>query len=315
VPAEEAVKMMLAAARQELKVRDFQYNQSLRTILAKISLLVSFEVQMDQVGLSLGQVFAPYTPGGGLRLVLIEEANKIESDDRHWVDPFHDFEEASREVVLHYRDVAEKVTFNGVMLQRWIVGSALDCADVHMALLQHPPPGTEDHLDTVAARLTWFLHVPAYYFKESSSFPYGHAEYAAERLTTIGIRLLRLDRPQVAKDCAEAIASIGSKSAEVTNANAYSVADIFEKLEVLARAAEALGHGWLANLARALERREEIVGKVGRYEGAIENRTRYLDELLAEDPRRDPLKLRDDPVVLLRQVLREAEHQPGGEAG
>ncbi len=306
-PADEAVKMMLAIAVHEIKVRDYHSNKNLKAILNHIAALVPFEVQLDKAGQRFAQIFAPYSMDSGLPAVLLEEAKKVKADERDWVDPFHDFNELSEDLVHHYRHLAEKVAFDGVMLERWIAMSALDCADVHMYLLKNPPDGTEHDLGSVENRLTWFIHAPAFFFNETSSdsFPYHQVEDVAGRLSILGMRLLQLKRPDAAKHCAKAIASLGAKSAGLANAKAYQVADIFDKLEPLARAAEALGYSSLATECRAMEHREEIEAKVPMYTEAIRNRIDGLDHDLAEFSPRD-LALSEDPVPRLWRILRDA---------
>jgi hypothetical protein len=306
VPADEAVKMMIAIARHELKVRDFQHNHSLRAILNNLAILVPFEVALEKAGLRIAQVFAPYG-FTGLRTLLIEESEKIKVDDRSWVDPFHDFNELSEALVHHYRHVAEKVRFDGALLEKWIVESALDCADVHLHLIGEPPKGSERYLENVENRLIWFIHAPCFFFEENTSFPYQHAEDAAGRLAILGMRLLRLGRLDAAKECAKALACIGKQSAGSKNSKAYLVADIFIKLEVLARAAHALGHASVARECRALERRDEITAVVPNYANAIENRIRHLDKSSAAHRSAYDLSLPDDPLPLLHRILYEAK--------
>lgn len=307
-PADEAVKTMLAIAGHELNVRGYGYNNNLKTILHNIAALVPLEVQWDKAGRRMAQAFAPYAPGSGLPLLLLEEARKIEAADRHWVDPFHDFNELSRELVMHYRHLAEKVKFDGVILERWVAMSALDCADLHVQLLKNPPLGTEAHLEEVENRLTWFIHAPAFFFEETTSdtFPYHQVEDVAGRLAILGMRLLQLKRTDAAKQCANAIASLGNSAVKVPNSKSYSVADIFDKLEPLARAAEALGYAAFAVECRAMERREEIEDKVPGYAEAIRNRIGHLDNSLERHSPRD-LPLSDDPVPLLWRILRQRE--------
>jgi hypothetical protein len=133
-----------------------------------------------------------------------------------------------------------------------------------------------------------------------------HAENAAERLASIGMRLLRLHRLKAAKACAKAIASIGHRSADTTGARSYQVADIFDKIEMLARAAEALGNASLARECRGPEKRNEIVGKLPEYAEAIRNRTEHLDKELEKYSDRG-IELPDDPVPVLRRILSETK--------
>lgn len=305
VPADEAARLMITVARHELKVRDFAYNRGLRTILSNLAAFIPFEVVAEKAGQRTMQVFAPYS-GTGLRTLLIEEANKIKPEPRRWVDPFHDFNELSQAVVFHYRELADKLKLDGTVLQKWIVWSALDCADVHLHLLANPPHGSERFLDNVENRLIWFIHAPSFFFKEEASFPYHHAEDAAARLAILGMQLLRLKRPEATEACAQAVALIGKRSASITKANARSVAGIFLKVEMLARAADAQGYADLAKNCRSLEKRNEIVLMLPEYAIAIRDQANHLSESLAKHPYRS-IALPNDPVPLLRQILSEAK--------
>jgi hypothetical protein len=301
-PADEAVNMMLAVAKHELKVRGFPYNHGLRSILNNIATLVPFEVLLERSGQRVGHVFAPYGQDG-LVTLLFEESKKVAPHEHHWVNPYRELEELSQQIVDHYREIGQRVDFNGTLIELLIVQSALNCAEIHLDMLVQPIEGTERHLDTIESQLIWFIHTPSFFFNEQSSFPYHHVNDAAGRIAILGMRLLQLNRLETAKECAEAIASLGKKTASITNANAFRVADIFIKLEIMARAADALDHSRLATVCRALEKRDENEVEVPDYRRAIQNRIRYLDRELEEDPARETFSLREDPTPLLRKIL------------
>jgi hypothetical protein len=130
------------------------------------------------------QTFPPYSLGfkANIPALLAEVAKQVKpvEDDRPWINPFDTFTEASEAIVHHYREVADKVTFGGVLLEKWVVSSLITAAEVHIHLLDNPPTGGERFLDTVDDRLQWFLHAPAFFFREQTDFPYHHAREACD---------------------------------------------------------------------------------------------------------------------------------------
>jgi hypothetical protein len=306
VPSDQATKLLLAIAKRELQVRGPYRDNNLNTILDYIAALVPSEVVMEKSSQRLMHVFSPYGQTG-LADLLLEEAQRVEHDESRSNDPFDSFNKLSRKIVLHFRRVAETVDFEGTLLEQWAINSALDCADVHMELLSNPPKGSATYTDTIEERLIWFIHTPASFFREKTSFPQRLADSTAGRLAAFGIRLLQLNSINVVMDCAKAITAIGMKSAAVENAHAYAVADIFASLETLARAAEALNYPALARRIRELEDRRKLVLLAPDYERAIANRVRNLDRRLADCPRAGDLHLRDDPVPLVQNILHQAK--------
>lgn len=310
VPCFHAVEMMLHAARLELQVRGFMPASILGTVLRKLTFLVPLEAMMDTAGQRTLQTFPAYSLGfeSNIPALLTEVANSVEpvDPDRPWIDPFHDFAEASEKAVHHYRDVAKKVTFEGALLQKWIVDSVNTAAEVHIRLLQNPPQGSEPFLETVNNRLMWFIYTPQFFFRETTNFPSHHASEAAGRLAILGMRLLKIQRLEAAKACGEAIGSIGNRSVAATNENSYGTADILVKLEQLARAAHALGITALAEEFRQLANPVLASGEsLPGYAEAIQTCIRQLDEDLEGYDHGFPMP--HDPVPVLRQILRESQ--------
>ena len=52
-------------------------------------------------------------------------------------------------VATHFREVAERVTFEGGLLQKWIVDALFRCVEVHIRLIDQPPKGAEAFTETV----------------------------------------------------------------------------------------------------------------------------------------------------------------------
>lgn len=308
VPCFRAVEMMLHAAEHELQMRGFQPVSILSTVLQYLTELVPLEAKMDKLGQRSLQTFPPYSLSfsANIPALLAEVANQVKPVDpkRPWVDPFHDFAEASQKIVYHYRDVAKKVTFDGVLLQKWIVDSIITLAEVHLHLLESPPAGSERFLETVDNRLKWFVYTPQMFFLETTSFPSYHAYEAAGRLAILGMRLLRIDRTETAEACGKAVARIGAKSAAAEGSNPYDTANILISLEQLARAADAFGCTSLAKRFRVLGNSEEFSEEnLPGYTDAIRTRLQQLEDGLGKGDRH--ISLPHDPLPLLRQILRD----------
>lgn len=170
---------------------------------------------MEKAGQRVLQVFPAYDLAFEVNIpaLLAELAKKFKPVDpnKKWINPFREFVEASRTIVLHYRKVAESVSFDGALLQKWIVDSILASADVHLNLMANPPSGSERFLDTVDDRLRWFIHVPSFFFQETTTFPWYHATEAAGGLARLGRELLKLQRLRSVEACGKVIAAIGSR--------------------------------------------------------------------------------------------------------
>jgi hypothetical protein len=132
-----------------------------------------------------------------------------------------------------------------------------------------------------------------------------HINEAADSLACLGIRLLEHDRNESARGCASAIAGLATNSA-AKRPEPYAIADLHERLEVLARAADALGKAQLATAIRAMIQRPATVGDADwpDFLEARETRLRQLDQGLRE--RRNPYGLRYDPVYELQRILNSA---------
>jgi hypothetical protein len=143
-----AVEMMMLAAQHDIRVRGYRDISSLlRSVLPNIAALMPLEAAMDKAGQRMMQTFPPYSLGfeANIPTLLWEIAKRVKpvEDGRSWINPFHDFNKASEAIVLHYRDVADKVSFEGVLLEKWVVDSIIKAAWVHIPLLDNPPAGAE----------------------------------------------------------------------------------------------------------------------------------------------------------------------------
>jgi hypothetical protein len=308
----KSVEMMLCAALHEIRVRGYsEGSYFLRSVLEEIAFLVPLEAAMDKAGQRRMQTFPPYSLGfeASIPALLLEVAQRVKpvEGDQSWIDPYHEFNEASKTIVHHYREVAYKVTFNGVLLEKWIVSSILTAAKVHIHLLDNPPPGAEGFLETVDESLRWFLHAPSFFFREQSEFPYHHASRGCGELAILGMGLLQRGRFESAEACGEAIRSIAGHSAKAQSpksySSAYGFADCVVNLELLTRAAVALDCPGSADVFRGYASRPEDIGEENwpEYEKAIGTRIRQMDATLSE--RGGGFQLSSDPIAALREIL------------
>jgi hypothetical protein len=255
--------------------------------------------------------FPPYSLSyeACLPALLAEAANRVTpvESERSWIDPFDEFKEASDAIVDHYREVAGNVNFEGVLLEKWTVESLLQAARVHIHLLDNPLAGVERFLNTVDECLQRLICAAAFFFSETSDFPYHHASEICDELACIGMGLLQRQRFEAATACGEAIHSIARKSAGATRSassyGAYGFADCVVKLEILARAAEALDNPPLASTFREHGSYPENIPEGVRQEfsEAVGTRSRQMEKKLRERGRE--FRLRDSSVDLLREIL------------
>jgi hypothetical protein len=309
-----AAEMMLLAARGDIRIREYRdVSSTLGTVLRNISALMPLEVEMDKNSQRMMMTFPPYSLSyeACLPALLGEVANKVKPEERKrsWIDPFHEFKEASDAIVDHYRAVAGSINFEGVLLEKWTVESLLRAARVHTNLLDNPLEGGEGFLNTVDECLQRLICAAAFFFKETSNFPYHHASEACDELACIGMGLLQRKRYEAATSCGEAIHAIARKSAAATRSafsyGAYGFADCAVKLEILARAAEALGVPALASIFRELGNYPENITDGVRLEltEAVDRRSRQMESKLRESGRE--FRLEDGSVDLLREILQQ----------
>jgi len=312
----KSVEMMLLAAQHDIRLRGCGDPGSLlRSVLSNVASLMPFEAKMDKAGHRRMQTFPPYSMGfeANIPTLLTEVGKQVEPVDpeRSWVNPFHDFNQASETIIQHYRKVAEKVTFDGVLLEKWVVDSLLNTAEVHINLLNDPPAGAERFTNTVDERLRWCLYAPAFFFREQAQFPFFHAHEACEGLAVLGMALLRNGWVESAEACGDAIRSIALKSAKAestqTYTKAYGFADCIVKLELLARAAAAFGWPGIADTFRARSARPEDIpdDKWPEYADAVATRVRQMEEELQQHDR--GYRIRREPVAELRDILRQGQ--------
>jgi hypothetical protein len=308
-----AVKVMLLTARADIELRGYRDISTLETVLGYARSLAPLEIAMEKANKRRLQVFPPYDRSfqASLPALLEMVARRVSVDAaRPWINPLHEFLKAAEDVRHHYRELS-KTNFENTLAQKWIVESLMAAARVHWALLREPPAGTENHIDDVDQALRWLISWVPRFFPEQNQPPRFHINEAADSLACLGISLLEHDRIESAEGCASAIAALATNTA-AQHPQAYIIADLHERLEVLARAADALGKAPAAIAIRAMIQRPATVNDTDwpYYLAAREGRFRQIDRNLQE--RRDRYAaIRDDPIFELQRILnRGAPRRP-----
>ncbi len=301
-----AVRAMLLAARHDIELHGYRNTPTLRGVLNYACLFTPMEVAMEKAGKRVMQVFPPYdlsfncTPAALLELV----SHQIKVDAGHqWANPFDEFLEAAEDIRHFYRQLSE-IDFENTLLRKWVIASLMAAARVHWALIVQPPEGAEGHINDVDESLRWLISwVPAFFPERDQ--PYGlQATDATNSLACLGISLLEHDRTEGGLACASAIASLATRSAAV-RPEPYALADLHERLEIMARAAETLGQAQEAATIRDMIQRPATVAEADWPHFLEARRTRYgqLDRSLRE--RRRPYGVGDDPIFELQRILKK----------
>jgi hypothetical protein len=300
-----AVKTMLLAARHDIELNGYRDSPTLEKVMGYARLLAPLEISMEKANKRRLQVFPPYDLSFEASIPVLFEmvARRVTADDeRPWINPFHEFLEAAEHVRHHYRELSN-TNFENTLAQKWVVDSLMAAARVHWALLMQPPAGTDNHIDDVDEALRWLISWLPGFFPEQNQPHRFHMTEAADSLACLGISLLDHDRVQTAQVCASAIAGLAANSA-AQHPEPYTLADLQQRLEVLARAADALGKAPTAVTIRAMIQRPATVIDADwpHYLEARANRLRQLDRSLGERRNRYAA-IRDDPIFELQRIL------------
>jgi hypothetical protein len=233
ISSSKSVEMMLWAAHCDVAVRGFRVPSMLKTILERIVHVVPLEQIMVQTGRRMeSEGFAPYSLlfGANLPALLERLAGQVKPVDpeQEWINPFREFDEASKIIVMHYRRLAERVTLDSGLLLNSVLDSVIELAEVHLRLLDRPLEGTERFLNTVDDRLTWYIYTPPTFFGSQAVFPEREADDICRRLAVLGMGLLERGRLESAKACGSAIHSIAGRYAASPRVEPYALADLFQ---------------------------------------------------------------------------------------
>ena len=153
------------------------------------------------------------------------------------------------------------------------------------------------------------FNAPPFFFREEAAFPYHHASEACGDLAVLGMELLQRGMLELAAACGASIRSIALSSAKAGTPRSftsfYGFADWTVMLELLARAADALGCTAASATFRSHASRPEGISDEmwPEYEEAVATRTRQMDDRLCERGR--DFQLQPDPVAVLRDILNQ----------
>jgi len=300
-----AVRAMLLAARHDIVLHGYRDISTLEKVLEYLRSLAPLEIAMERAGKRMLQTFPPYDLSfeASVPALLEMVAHRVAADaDQPWNNPFSEFLAAAEDVRHHYRELS-KTNFENTLAQKWVVDSLIAAARVHWGLIVQPPAGTEAHIDDVDQTLRYLISWLPSFFPEQNQ-PHGyHIAEAADSLACLGISLLEQDRMESARGCASAIAGIASNVA-AQHPEPYILADLHQRIEVLARAADALGKPQEAITIRAMTQRPTTVSDENwpHYLEARHNRLHHLDRSVRERRNRYAA-VRDDPVAELQRIL------------
>ena len=296
------IKAMLLAAHHDILLRGYRDTPTLKTVLQHVRMFTPYEIRMEKAGKRKLQIFPPFDPSLECSVPALLElvANQVKRSEQRWINPFDEFLEAAADVRHFYQELSQ-TDFENQLLRKWIVDSMLAAARVHWGLLVRPPEGTEHHIDEVDKSLRWLVSwVPAFFPEKTTPHKF-HSVEAADTLACLGISLLEQDRIETANACVAAIAGLAMNSVGC-QPDPYFFADLQERIEVLARASDALGKSEVATAIRGKIERPVTIGDDAWPDFLEARQTRWcqLDDSLEERRR---YGFRDDPVAELQRIL------------
>lgn len=298
-----AMAAILLAAKHDIEIRGYQSQLVLTEVLTSAEMLVPFEVAMEKAGKRIMQTYPPYSLAfsANIPALLEQVAHQVEPIDpkRRWINPFREFCEASENIIHHYGNLA-KIDFQNTLLRKWVVDSMITCAQVHIALLDHPQEGADRFLGEVEKRLRWFVHTVVCFFPAKDTFH--NVNDAADALSMLGMGLLDRGRMEPAKACAVVIATLATNYA-ASRAEPYGFAELWVNLEALARAADALGHPAVAADYRKMIARPAAISDENwpHFREAIATRIDQFNRSLGEVGRQ--YRIYGEPASVLRAIL------------
>jgi hypothetical protein len=301
-----SVGAMLTALQFEIE-NDLFDEASLRSVLERILQMVPHEIAADKTGGRLLQTFPAYDLGfeASIPFLLQSVAGKAHVDsERPWLDPFHDFSDVVEIIRGHYRSLSE-IDFQGTLFGKWVVDSLNSVLRVQFHQLTHPPDGSEEFLAEVENDLKSMISWMSGFFPAGGTAQRHHLREATGHLAILGIDALEQGRREIAQDCATTIQTIATNTVQ-GQIDAYGLADIHQRIEILARAADLMNERALAAEFRAMIITPQNVGQAMQQHilNARQTRVRHLDEALAEAGRR-PYQVNTDPVERLHGLMRK----------
>ena len=300
-----AIQAMLLAARHDIELHGYSDRSTLKVVLGFVRLMSPLEVAMEKAGKRFIQSFPAYDRSFEACVpvlfgVVAEQVAPTAEEDDSYRNPFGDFLKAAEDIRHHFRELAE-TDFQGAH-RKWVLDSLVASARVHLYLLVHPPKGSEPYLEQVDEPLRWLISWVSEYFSKQCD---RSANDAADSLACLEVNLLEHNRVESALECGKGIARVAAYSAALRN-EPYALADIQERLEILARAASALGFPQQSTALRAMIEKPSQIEETrwALFEEARGRRWSQLDERLRQR-RRPYAGLQDDPIDELQRVSRQ----------
>jgi hypothetical protein len=202
----------------------------------------------------------------------------------------------------HYREVS-KLNFEKGLLRKWTVDSIFAAARVHIAFINSAPSGTRGYVGSVEKSLRYLISwISAYY--PAGKIKDHSVRDALNGLTVLGIEAFELGLVEAAKQCTDTLAALAKSAIE--SGERYSLGDAHVRIEIMARAADAIGQTTLAQEFRSHLTLPAALPVQDRqsYFDAKQNRMDHFERELREAGRRTSYMF-DDPVERLYAFLSE----------
>ncbi|MBF2754901.1 MAG: hypothetical protein ISN29_06520 [Gammaproteobacteria bacterium AqS3] len=273
-----AIQAIIYAAKHDMQVNGFRNASILKRALPHIKELMKLEIKTNRY--SFVEIpFPIYDSGYGVDIesILNDVKNQIIPLDEpsQEVNPFLDFEQASKLLSKHFIEVFKEIKFGESDLLSLSLKSLFTCADTHWQLLSSPSQGSDWHLYTIKDCLEKLIKAPTLYFREGSAFDSGQEGTAADELAKLGLKLLTLKRWDLAMECAEIIARIQKDYLETDSPDFSRAAYLDIRLEILARGAEAFATEDAAQQIRSLLSKHQ--NQSAEYRRSLEIHMGHLD--------------------------------------
>ncbi len=302
-----AMKALLHASLHDLQHRNYDVTSMLRTVLGYAQQIVPYEVVADAAYRRTLEIFPPYSMGFEANLArhleVVAHAVGPVDPEQQWIDPFAKFLSVAEHLRDHYRELSG-IDFKGTVLLHWVLDSLVTCCRVHIAALANPPEGAQNFLGGVEESLEWMAQGLGFFFRAGGSM--AHSDVATGGLAKLGMELLRFAHIGPALVCGEVISRIASNCA-LSAPRSYDVADHLRNLEILARAADALGQNGIPDQFRRLmaaAKPDALPEDDWRlHEAELAHRINQLNEELGRFVWDHAL--RDDPISMLRRIRAE----------
>lgn len=284
----------------------YPYRLILGEVLDKLPIICILAIGSTKVkgesafGLSL----APYDPTSQVSLGYLvgRAAQLIKKDDSEWVNPYHDFIEVNKSICGHFRNLAEKINFQGTFLLWHLTQTIKHIAGVYLWVLEQNI--TDDpHIGPLVDEIPWYSAFFWVVFENATiEFSHQRAEEACDVLAWIGLQFYLRHYDSITGNSIENIYSI-IESYSKHSPEPYGLADLFIYLWQFHILAEHENDRVLLQkvdnkIASKPEAVDANLWKLAT--DALETRKRQLAERLREPER---YLVEEDAKAVLREIL------------